>query len=378
MKHKTTIPPQMQFSGFTIIELLVVIAIIGILIALLLPAVQAARDAARRISCTNNLKQVGLAIQLFHDSEKGLPPGGLTTRPEGDDDAGTCHVSGFALLLPYLEQTAFYEIISNRIQDNQDVHTWSNFWVDLPPEQREAIGSIPWSKCPTRRSGCSVTGDLREVWYANPGPRGDYAMVTACESEGASENMRYADWMMFYKTVMVSKQLGPFRAANYSGSTVSTWSPRDTYTRLSDGLSNQLLIGEKQIYVGRSSDPDIPACFETDPPGTTEIASYNLLADGTWLVTSQWAIAIARPVHLNFPVATIDTDHSKDRIKIGIKRRTDPPQLWWNTHGFGSWHPGVCNFVLADGSTVTLSNSIDWALLAKLGIVNDGNPVSIP
>ena len=87
-------------SGFTLVELLVVIAIIGVLIALLLPAVQAAREAARRTQCTNNLKQFGLAMQNYHDVHKFFPAGSLDTG-----------LSVHARLLPYMEETAVHGLV---------------------------------------------------------------------------------------------------------------------------------------------------------------------------------------------------------------------------------------------------------------------------
>src|SRR5688572_8489446 len=85
--------------GFTLVELLVVIAIIGVLVALLLPAIQAAREAARASQCRNHLKQVGLALHQYHDTMGRLPPGWVANQPEGVPGWGWS-----AALLPYLEQ----------------------------------------------------------------------------------------------------------------------------------------------------------------------------------------------------------------------------------------------------------------------------------
>ena len=98
-------------TAFTLVELLVVIAIIGILVALLLPAVQAAREASRRASCSNNLKQIGVALHNYHDTQRRLPPGWMAYDPAN----GQPHWFGVpgwgwaARTLPYLEQTAVYD-----------------------------------------------------------------------------------------------------------------------------------------------------------------------------------------------------------------------------------------------------------------------------
>src|ERR1039457_1840547 len=93
--------------GFTLIELLVVIAIIAILIALLVPAVQKVREAAARIQCTNNLKQIGLAFQAYHDANKYLPP--ATARFDHQDDGGPYNATYWSyFILPYIDQTPLY------------------------------------------------------------------------------------------------------------------------------------------------------------------------------------------------------------------------------------------------------------------------------
>ena len=106
-----------SLKGFTLVELLVVIAIIGVLIALLLPAVQAAREAARRSTCANQLKQYGLGVHNYHDTIKVLPPAGTGS------NQGRPRISWHVRILPYTEQTALYEKLNMRLADtcNQTV-----------------------------------------------------------------------------------------------------------------------------------------------------------------------------------------------------------------------------------------------------------------
>lgn len=125
-------------NAFTLVELLVVIAIIGILIALLLPAVQAAREAARRMSCTNNLKQIGLALHNYHDTHRTLPIGWL-----GFDAGGRAYFDGdpgwawSTRILPFLEQRPVYEAID------------MNAPVVAPGNAQARITVVPTFLCPS-------------------------------------------------------------------------------------------------------------------------------------------------------------------------------------------------------------------------------------
>ena len=130
-------------TGFTLVELLVVIAIIGILIALLLPAVQAAREAARRVQCTNNLKQLGLTILNYHDTYNVLPIGMYGTNATGDANPGH---TALIVILPFHEQVSLF--------DNYDFSVGQNH----PPNNRVTPAQISVYQCPTTDGAFQVGG----------------------------------------------------------------------------------------------------------------------------------------------------------------------------------------------------------------------------
>ena len=252
-------------QGFTLVELLVVIAIIGMLIALLLPAVQAAREAARRMQCTNHLKQFGLAVHNFHDSAGGVVPSHIQ------------HSRGsfIMFLMPYMEQQATYDRLC--VVDVA-VARLSQWWLGQPDPMgdtvdpylmtaadRTAVGSFPLVKCPTRRSGVVVTQE--EVFgnsgvgdqLGGAGPITDYVAVI--------QGMHGVHWWHGSEgpemgiNMSPAGIVGPLRGSTFTGGPVQiysydlavmkTWKPRDTFSWWSDGTSNQLVIGEKHVPSGQ-------------------------------------------------------------------------------------------------------------------------------
>ncbi len=145
-----------KIKGFTLVELLVVIAIIGILIALLLPAVQAAREAARRSQCTNNLKQIGLALHMHHDRDKYFPPGHYANPAGNVSCANGNEATWVTYILPFLEQSAAYDQIDWKAAfgcgANTVVTTLAFSTMNCPSDRKPEAATGPGSTAAYARS----------------------------------------------------------------------------------------------------------------------------------------------------------------------------------------------------------------------------------
>ena len=361
--------------GFTLVELLVVIAIIGILIALLLPAVQAAREAARRMQCSNHIKQLGLGIHNFHDAMKGLPPCNI-----GD----TNRMTFWALIYPYIEQQSLFSIIGEKRYANMPDVTFNPWWRDnLNETERSSFGSVPIYRCPSRRGGGSATtGGTADIptegfvagFPLDNGPRTDYAIVFTLDRFDSTPGVRY--WTEHHYAVdpnashYWTNQKGPFRVSNYSmGSPASwqttSWTPRDTFARMADGTSNQFCIGEKHFPPGR-----LEKCNATaDGSNGANTGDCSYLTTGAWKSPS-----IARAFSAFTPDGVNFTMHS---LSLPTHNASDDQNPVYN-YGFGSAHTGVCHFGMGDGSVQAVSVTAQFEILDAFANVSDGRAVSLP
>jgi prepilin-type N-terminal cleavage/methylation domain-containing protein len=304
-----------QRRGFTLVELLVVIAIIGILVALLLPAVQSAREAARRTQCINNLKQIGLAIHNFHDSRQWLPPTHTGGAPPNDK-----YGTWFVVILPYLEQQALYDQFDLTVPWDQG---------NNPTAAALRGASLPGYLCPTRRSGIQMSDNVPQV-----GATGDYAATSV-----ADPNVGNYQWQHQAPSVL----WGPMIGARRNG---TEWTPRTNFASDVDGTSNTMYVGEKHIFI-----KDI-----------NKGGSSGGSADGNLYITQQTGWYEDHNVR--------NTAHPN-----GLGRGPQDNRSG-RYHTLGSWHPGICQFLFGDGSVHAINNNIDLTTLTNLGDRRDGETVA--
>jgi prepilin-type N-terminal cleavage/methylation domain-containing protein/prepilin-type processing-associated H-X9-DG protein len=310
--------PGRPARGFTLVELLVVIAIIGILIALLLPAIQAAREAARRVSCTNKLKQIAIALQNYHSANRRFPPGGLYGQSAGGSHVGFGYA---AAILSHMELSAIYE----RVNFSWDFNTSPNIELAV-----EAAASF---RCP------SFTGADGETWTITPGSIDEMSVGNYCGVSGA-EPATPTDSPQDY-SYPSGGHCGPyfFNGILYPQSQVAV---RD----IDDGTSHTLIVGERAFELRSWMRGDY----------------YEGTLDRPWLVCSASAKGITKP--LNPPPGDWIYDP-----KLGTRN------ILFNELYFGSEHPGGANFARADGSVDFIEDDIEFALLRALATRNGDEPV---
>ena len=239
IQQSTPLNPQSghlnQRSAFTLVELLVVIAIIGILIGLLLPAVQMAREAARRTQCSNNLKQMGLAVHNFHDTQKFIPP----SRPRDR------FLTWPYFLMPYME-----------LQNMADKLNWRAPYKFQDPDTISQV--LPGYFCPSRRAPMLSI----EEFEAERGSCSDYA--------GNAGNNIY--WAVFYGPAngVFNSGLSQHNQLD-SNNRLINYRGRYTFASIKDGLSNTFFIGEKAVNIrahGRGGGWGDNAILNGSQPGT--------------------------------------------------------------------------------------------------------------
>ena len=292
--------------AFTLVELLVSISIIAILIGLLLPGIQASREASRLVSCQNNMKQIGIAVQNFHTRNQSLPP-----------SRNYDHYTTWAfLILPELEQ--------------------SNLALELDATQKyyyqsdEArLTAIPTYFCPTRRDGkiTSIRGDDILSPYETsphvPGIVSDYACSAGYGPPGVWNWIHSNGAFIMGRGVTdpITVPEGGFAPPN---AVLRTWSSRTSFKSLLDGASHTILVGEKHIREQRTGiAPEDGAIYNGDHPAN-----------------------FSRCGGPGYPIARFPTDSFQTN--------------------FGSYHPSGCNFVLGDGSVRLIEPHISTVVLGQL------------
>ena len=320
-------------AAFTLVELLVVIAIIGMLVGLLLPAVQQAREAARVMQCSNNLKQIGLACLNHESTIKFYPNSGWGYAWVGDSDLGMGwkQPGGWSYqILPFMEQQALYSIMGDGNMSTMNKAAGSTL-LQTP---------LAFLHCPSRRTPKLYDGSTTDTGgnYTRPAQRAksDYASCMGDYGYGQLEDIRTAPG---YSNVTKSG----YTPKNFSSvmNGIMYCLSQTSIGEVRDGTTNTYLIGEKYVqpenYEKSGNGDDMGAYVGTDDDNsrTCDPAKFYV---------------------------------SQDRTGYGA-----PASL-----AFGSVHAGSFGMVLADGSVQRVSYSIDKETHANLGNRKDGEVSVLP
>jgi prepilin-type N-terminal cleavage/methylation domain-containing protein len=328
-------------SGFTLVELLVVIAIIGVLVALLLPAVQAAREAARRTSCKNNMKQLGIALHNYHDTNKIFPS--ATYNHKACIQTGafvgsspTLSASGWVSALPFFEQTA----IGGKYNVTGCVsHAVASGAGNPSPEAGDAVANgngliattkLPVFICPSDPNPHFMTDAQANSQF--------YAIKVGSGLKGAKTS--YDFHVNCHINCNHWKQLA-YNVRNMFGENSDTG-----LHNVLDGTSNTFMIGETTMDVVNGEG--------------------NAWAYRGWVMIG---------------VDGSCTQQNGRGINVKDRGPTRPQQIPGQLGSWawaGSLHPGGCHFVMADASVQWVSQTIDFTVLTALSRMADGTAAQVP
>jgi len=331
-------------SGFTLVELLVVIAIIGILIAMLLPAIQAARESARRANCASNLRQIGTAMLLYADRNSDqLPPSGVgkeTSSTSTDFKPDLYKHSWFALCWPMMEQQASFSQLNlgysaesttgnpsgpNPAKSNFQTH--ADFRSDLAFCPTRGFRLVRWTNSDTN---ASATLEGQAI---------DYVAVGATNTNSTEkDNFTHPTNRLLGSIIGTKEQPG----TNNITSPIRSRVPLGAVTV---GLTSTALAGEKHVPARRLAQPE-------------------------------WDLPVAGTTHRNFRGGRIVG-------ALGLAQDIDvegpASDLTHNDHyRFGSWHPGITQFVFGDTRVVSVKNFTDTTALAGMARRADGLSYNLP
>ncbi len=319
-------------KGFTLIELLVVIAIIAILVALLLPAVQQAREAARRTQCKNNLKQIGLALHNYHDIYNTFPPGRTRNTYSGITDAWyTGNIAWLPRLLPQIDQAPLYNTIDwNLGQGTGSTDGDGGVNGTNPTGARRQI--IPAFRCPTDPGNGSIT------WTTPAGVR----------VSGSPSNTGYAS----------GNYVGNVgRATRLTTNTPGVFGQNSQmrFRDVTDGTSNVLAVSECVIGFYRESTND--GGNNTDCVSGSKDTSTTRMAGNSWFYSYFPQSAFFNTYVGPNNKKSVDCGVNSDRVNAAAR----------------SLHVGGVQAVLCDGSVKFISENIDLTTWNNLGNKSDGN-----
>ncbi len=326
--------------GFTLIELLVVIAIIGVLVALLLPAVQSARESARRTQCTNNLKQLGIAMQEHHDTNHAFPNGwaGEFWNPVDNKWEASGGWAWGVRLLPYLEQVP--------------LHDSANFSFNVSDPESRTIRSTVLScfVCPTSTG----KGPVR-FGPKHPGATRDLAAGQYVGNEGAFDIDNYR-----------TDDTDPLPCFPDGHDGVLFQDSAVAISDITDGTSNTFLVGERSRNVADATWVGVPIFDKS---------AVWIGTKSTWSRPNKSMPASVAVLGRTGPFPGITDPNCPEHIppdpRIGTPNRKDA-----GLDEYNSQHPGGCNFLFCDGSVRFIRDGVRPQPFRYLATIANGEAIS--